>query len=429
MPRRGGKRVKSRTHKKDNVVGATILEGGVQSALEKELPPRSIVARSSKVIAQVGELVHDLRKLMSPHTASNLKEKRSNRMKDYITVAQQMAVSHILTISQTKSNVVLRIGRIPSGPTLHFRVSEYSLARTVRSQQKRPHENLSVYQNPPLVVLNNFGSSEEQSVKLMKVTFQNMFPSINVKTIKLAECRRVVLFQLRKEDGLVEMRHYAVTATPVGIHKNLKKIIAGRLPNLGEMKDISEFVEGNTGAAYPLSDSEAEDETSHVQLSQKYIGRGNNSNQKSAMKLVELGPRLTLELFKVERGVCEGDVLYHKDVKKSVEEAAQLKARIESSAALKKERRAIQEQNVERKKALLEEKKANKKRRINPYSGHGNKEVDEEEDSEKEEDQDAFESSESEEMDSKKRQRSKKEDEYDSEDVDEADLDSDDEEL
>jgi len=219
--------------------------------------------------------------------------------------------------------------------------------------------------------LNNFGSSEEQHVKLMKVTFQHMFPSINVKTVKLAECRRVVLFQLRKDDGMVEMRHYSITANPVGINKNLKKIISGRLPNLSELKDVSEFLTGNAGAVYPMSDSEAEDETTHVHLAQKYIGRGNNTSQKSAMKLVELGPRMTLELFKVERGVCEGDVLYHKDIHKTAEEATQIKQKLDAATALKKERKAIQAANVERKKAELEEKKANKKRRINPYSVGG----------------------------------------------------------
>jgi len=371
MPKKGSKRVKTKTHKKQEVQGATILEGGVQKALEADLPPRSIVARSSKVVAQVGELVQDFRKLMGPHTASNLKEQRKNRMKDYTQVATQLGVSHIITISQTKSSIVMRVGRTPTGPTLHFRVAEYSLARAVRSLQKRPQENPSLYLTPPLVVLNNFGSSEEQHVKLMKVTFQHMFPSINVKTVKLAECRRVVLFQLRKEDGLVEMRHYSITANPVGINKNLKKIISGRLPNLSELKDVSEFLTGNAGAVYPVSDSEAEDETTHVQLAQKYIGRGNNSSQKSAMKLVELGPRMTLELFKVERGVCEGDVLYHKDIKKSEAEAKQIKQKLDAATALKIERKAIQAANVERKKAELEEKKANKKRRINPYSVGG----------------------------------------------------------
>ena len=115
MPKKGSKRVKTKTHAKNEVVGATVLEGGVQRGLEEDLPPRSIVARASKVVAQVGELVGDLRKLMGPHTASNLKEQRKNRMKDYTQVATQLGVSHIMTISQTKENIVLRVGRTPSG--------------------------------------------------------------------------------------------------------------------------------------------------------------------------------------------------------------------------------------------------------------------------------------------------------------------------
>ena len=43
----------------------------------------------------------------------------------------------------------------------------------------------------------------------------------------------------------------------------------------------------------------------------KFGGRGNVAKRESKIKLVELGPRLRLRLYKVERGVCAGDVLYH----------------------------------------------------------------------------------------------------------------------
>lgn len=75
------------------------------------------------------------------------------------------------------------------------------------------------------VVLNNFGDKQASSqVKLMKVTLQNMFPSINVATVKLQDCRRVVMFNLDKTIGTVEMRHFAVRATPTGITKAIKKV-------------------------------------------------------------------------------------------------------------------------------------------------------------------------------------------------------------
>ena len=58
----------------------------------------------------------------------------------------------------------------------------------------------------------------------MRVTFQHMFPTINIKTVHLHDCRRVVLFHLN-EDGVVEMRHYAIRANPVGVSRPVKRII------------------------------------------------------------------------------------------------------------------------------------------------------------------------------------------------------------
>lgn len=185
---------------------------------------------------QVGELVRDVRKLMGPYTASNLREKSYNRMKDFAAVAGQLGVTHLMVFSQTDNNVVMRVSRFPSGPTLHFKIEKYSLARQVRASQKRPFESPAAYMTPPLVVLNNFSQSEESQVKLMKATFQHMYPTINVKTVRLSECRRVVLFNYNKENGTVEMRHYAIRATPVGISKSVKKIIQSKIPDLGKLQ-------------------------------------------------------------------------------------------------------------------------------------------------------------------------------------------------
>jgi ribosome biogenesis protein SSF1/2 len=126
-----------------------------------------------------------------------------------------------------------------NGPTLHFKVGQYSLIRQVKQSQKKPFESAATLQTPPIVVLNNFGQSEENTVKLMRTTLQNMFPSINVKTVRLAACRRVVLFHMKKDDGTVEMRHYAIRATPVGISRNIKKIIQAKIPDLSELQVLS----------------------------------------------------------------------------------------------------------------------------------------------------------------------------------------------
>lgn len=99
-------------------------------------------------------------------------------------------------------------------------------------------------------------------MKLMRITFQHMFPTINTKTVKLSDCRRVVLYHYHKDEGTVEMRHYAIKAQPVGVSSAVKRILQSRIPNLGDLEDVSQFLEGAGGGA--ASDSEAEDEISRV---------------------------------------------------------------------------------------------------------------------------------------------------------------------
>ncbi len=96
---------------------------------------------------------------------------------------------------------------------------------------------------------------------------------------------------------MVEQRTYAVRAQPVGCSKPIKRVLSAKLPNLGELDDISDWLLGQ--AQGEASDSEAE-EDAQVVLPQRMRGRGNHESQKSAVKLSELGPRLTLRLFKVE---------------------------------------------------------------------------------------------------------------------------------
>lgn len=359
MPRVGGKRKKTRTQTDGAPKGAVVAaEVGTVREDAVSVVPKSIVARGSKVVPVVKELIKDLRKLMSPNTAANLREKSSNRMKDYCSVAGILGVSHLVVVSQTEANVIMRIGKLSNGPTLHFHVHKFCLMRHVRASQKKPHDCASAYMSSPLVVLNNFGKTEDSHVKLMSVTLQHMFPSINIKTIKLSECRRVVLFNYMKTTGQVEMRHYYIRAAPVGISRSVKKILQSKIPDLGSLQDISEFIEGQGMGA--LSDSEAEDETTRVTLAEDF-GKGNAKAQQSSIKLSEVGPRVTMELFKVERGLCEGEVLYHKYEEKSAADAAAIKQRVDKSKKLKEERRAVQESNVKRKRSEAEEKAREKK--------------------------------------------------------------------
>jgi ribosome biogenesis protein SSF1/2 len=270
----------------------------------------------------------------------------------------------------------LRIALAPIGPTLTFQLKSFSLSKHVRAVQRRPYNSPRALSHPPIVVTNNFGdASASAHVKLLRITFQGMFPAINVETVQLSNCRRVVLFNFiqstsgsdEKRGDEVEVRHYAIRASPVGVHRRVRRLIEAKIPNLSKLQDISDYITGTTASGDPagvMSDSEPEDESTHVVLPQNFAGRGNSKAQKSALKLVELGPRLCLRLMKVEKELGSGEVMYHAYVTKSESEIQEKESEIKAASELKKRRREEQEANVARKTAALEEKKQAKKRRL-----------------------------------------------------------------
>jgi len=348
--------------------------------------------------------VEDLRKLMLPYTALHFQEDPKNRKLTLAKYCQELAlpmgITHIMAFSQNEKRLNMRLARTPEGPTLSFRVAQFSLSKHIKALQRRPVSDRAraLNENPPIVVTNNFGdASALPQIKLLRVTFQNMFPAINVATVKLSECRRVVLFHLVEEEvqdeddsdryrndksteqstaprtrtvikQRVHVRHYAIKATPVGINRKVRRLVQSKLPNLNRVQDIADYITGQagttTGSVGDVSDSEAEDDPSHVvQLAQSYAGKGNHKQQRSALKLVETGPRLSLELVKVENGLDGGDVMYHAYIQKSAQEAKELKEQKEVEKALKQKRKEEQFQNVERKRKAAEEKREANKRR------------------------------------------------------------------
>jgi ribosome biogenesis protein SSF1/2 len=57
------------------------------------------------------------------------------------------------------------------------------------------------------------------------------------------------------------------------------------------------------------SESEVDDEAAMVSLPSD-VDKLNRASRKSAVRLQEIGPRMTMRLVKVEAGLCSGDVLY-----------------------------------------------------------------------------------------------------------------------
>ena len=68
---------------------------------------------------------------------ANGQERPHARLRDYLTIAPTLGVSHMLAFSLTDAaNVHMRVARLPQGPTLTFRVQRFSLVKYVFPRMK-----------------------------------------------------------------------------------------------------------------------------------------------------------------------------------------------------------------------------------------------------------------------------------------------------
>ncbi len=397
------RRTKKRTH-----VGATSGSAANVAKNVVSREPRSMVIRigAGEVGPSVSQLVKDIRTMMEPGTASRLKERRSNRLRDYTAMAGPLGVSHLLLVSRsTNGNTNLRLALTPRGPTLHFQIEQYSLSKDVHKAQKHPHGGGREYLTAPLLVMNNFstpppadGSQSHVPTHLESLTtsvFQSLFPPISAAATPLSSIRRVLLLNretskgssgLKRDDEgsyILNLRHYSITTKRTGLSRGIKRLQAAErlmgqrsvnnrnLPNLGKLEDVADYFldPSTTGNGYSsASDSEFESdagievqESVPKKISTKNVvnnGRTNslkvsNSSlsgvEKRAVKLYELGPRMRLRMTKVEEGVCNGKVMWHEYLSKTDEEVKKMEDVWNKRRREKEERKRIQKENVKRK--------------------------------------------------------------------------------
>ncbi|KAJ3952322.1 rRNA-binding ribosome biosynthesis protein [Colletotrichum tropicale] len=385
-------RQKKRTH-----VGASNPQKPVDAKV-----PRSMVIRigAGQVGSSVSQLATDVRRVLEPNTASRLKERRANHLKDYVTMAGPLGVSHFLLFSRSEAgNVNLRVALTPRGPTFNFRVDKYSLAKDVQKAQRRPKGSAKEQLAPPLLVMNNFHSPDSDAKSkvpkhlesLATSVFQSLFPPINPNQTPLKNIRRVLLLNRElspENDGsfILNFRHYAITTRATGISRPLRrldraeKLLAskvgkkGGVPNLGKLEDIADFmIGGEDGEGYMTdatsgSEIDTDAEIEVLEPAAKKISKQRaapveddaaddaDGVEKRAVKLVELGPRMRLRLTKVEEGLCSGKVMWHEYVHKTKGEIRELEKRWEKRQQEKEARRKQQKENVEKKRKAKAER-------------------------------------------------------------------------
>ena len=392
--------------------------------------PKSMVIRvgqTSLANHSLNQLVKDFRQIMQPHTAIKLKERKSNKLKDFVVMCGPLGVTHLFMFTQSEKtgNVSLKIARTPQGPTVTFQVLDYSLGRDIKNFLKRPKSlNNDDVLNPPLLVLNGFSTSkrsgeDDQDVNVEKVIvsmFQNIFPPLNPARTSLNSIKRVFMINKDRETGEISMRHYFIDIREVEISRNLKRLYKAKnnlsktVPNLHRKEDISSLILDHDLGAY-TSESEIEDDaivrvvdnqdvkakhSQSLKSQRTSVEKKDNKEReketeeedvemeepkpsenlqptprKKAIKLTELGPRLTLKLVKIEEGICSGKVLHHEFVQKSSEEIKALEKRHAAKMRLKEQRKKEQEENIAKKKAVKDAKKQRKLERRKARAAEG----------------------------------------------------------
>ena len=411
-----------RTKKRTHVGARNGPPNGISANSSATREPKSMVIRTGagEVGPKVSQLVKDVRSMMEPGTASRLKERRSNRLRDYTAMAGPLGVSHLLLFSRsTTGNTNLRLALTPRGPTLHFRVEQYALCKDVRKTQKRPHGGGKEYLTAPLLVMNNFISPTADGIQptvpkhlesLTTTIFQSLFPPISPQSSPLSSIRRVLLLnrelpkaspssntsksELEKDGAyILNLRHYAITTCRTGLSRGIKRLNAAErmlkqnrktkrgLPNLGKLEDVADYLLDPSAAAGGgfTSGSETEvgtdaevevlETNTRKVLSKKQMAALRSSNgdgkshsmgrpnvEKRAVKLVELGPRMKLRMTKVEEGVCEGKVMWHESIEKTAEEVKEMEKVWDNRRREKAERKRVQKENVLRKRNENREK-------------------------------------------------------------------------
>ena len=63
-----------------------------------------------------------------------------------------------------------------------------------------------------------------------------------VLQVKLRNICHFVLLNYDVSMKMIDFRHYAIKAVPVGLSKGVKKLVQSEVPNLGRYEDVSDFI-------------------------------------------------------------------------------------------------------------------------------------------------------------------------------------------
>ncbi|KAL4499731.1 hypothetical protein ABPG72_017271 [Tetrahymena utriculariae] len=366
MPKVGGRRKKTRTHKEEGPEGDEII-GKV---------PKSLIFRRGKLNKPLKQIVQDYREIMYPYTAMKLKETDKAKIKDYLSASKVYGMTHLTILTSTENHNYIRFIKNPEGPTITFKIISYCTRRDVQTASKR-NKAFSRQFQPAMLILNGFNKQATASVRnpptlpqqqIVAQMIQSMFPPLSLKNTKADNLQRVILFSYDNEKDIVNMRHYHIQLVPTGVNKNVKKIIKQdkKTPNLSKFNSFADFIQNKKAVGGFASESDADElPDSKIDIQQKsYISGKDSFKKQYNIKLHEIGPRLKLRLYKIEEGLLRGNVVYNRRVLKTAEEVETQRKEILRKELEKEKRRKEMEKILKAKEREQKKKQKEKAERI-----------------------------------------------------------------
>lgn len=268
MPKRaGGIRKKRRTHVK-KVDG----DNDDSNAATDRNVSRCFVIKRGHVNASCKRLVLDWRQVMAPNCALKLRESARNSLKDFTNVAGVFGVTHMIAFSQTNHASYMRLIKLPEGPTLTFKVHQYTLIEDVRQHQAKPRSSAHDFLTSPVLIMNGFRDRttapsdaegdvslpSQFSAKMLSTFIGGMFPAIDIQqNASTRRFRRAILFHRDRHTDVISIRHYCILRRPTGLSEGVKKIVRSRLNpakslDFMNLRDVSDIILNNetpSGAA------------------------------------------------------------------------------------------------------------------------------------------------------------------------------------
>ena len=274
----------------------------------------AIIIKRGKVGKFVRKLVTEMRLVMYPYTFINLKESSKNNIKDFLSLVDIYGLSHMMMFTNTEKHSYLHFAKMPKGPTVTFIIDKYCLSSDIFSKTEKEQKPLTKsFAHIPLLIMNGFNNSKipeefEAPLKIVSMMFQSFFPPINLGEVQMKKFKRVVLVNLNLNNNKVpelEFRHYDIDIQKYSVKKTISNLInnLGKTKDLSNYNNISDYILKHTGYS-SCSDNEEEGQC-------EIIDEKKNKNEKTQIKLKEIGPRLNLSIFKIQEGFFKGNVVYH----------------------------------------------------------------------------------------------------------------------